>query len=172
MQPVRDVIDAMPIVRAWRALVGRGERGALVLLVALSFYAMLSLLTPVSVTLQRRLMASHHFRPPSMVSWVGLQLAPKMYGFAHRAWIGGYPLYDALPREHADYRFDAQHFWVNHYPARRARFDGFRDKEFNRPIAARYIYLKSSYRGHTEGSGFEVRYKGGKLHLRRLDVTP
>jgi len=172
VQPVRDVVDAMPIVRAWRALVGRRERGALLLLVVLCFYTMLSLLTPVSRKLQRRLMAAHHFRPESMAAWVTIQLAPKMYGFAHRAWIGGYALYGTVPREHADYRFDAQHFWVNHYPARRARFDGFRQEVFREPIGPRYIYLKSSYRGHSESSGYQVRYGDGQLHIRRLDATP
>jgi hypothetical protein len=172
MQPVRDVIDSMPIVRAWRALKGRREHSALALLMLLAFYATLSLMTPSSLRLQRRLLEAHHYRPQSMASWITLQLAPKMYGFAHRVWIGGYALYDVLPRETADYRFEAQHFWVNHYPARRARFDGFREAVFGRPVGPRYLYLQTSYRGFSESSGFVVSAKDGHLRIRRLDKTP
>lgn len=169
---MRDVIDAMPIVRALRALSKRRDRAATSLFALIGAYVLLSLATPVSPTLQARLMRAHHFRPASLSSWAVLQLAPKMYGFGHRMWIGTFPMFDALPPAEAALRFEREHFWVNHYPVRFARFDGWRAMAFAYPGAVKYVYIKSSYRGMERTSGYVVRAEPGKLVLRAMEEQP
>jgi hypothetical protein len=167
---MNDVIDAMPIVRAIRALQVSGDRLARVLLLLLSLYGAISLLTPVSSRLSRAIVAGHHFKPASMIEWLLLQPAPKMYGFAHRAWIGPFELYAAgRSRSTAHRTFTQRHFFVNHYPARRARFDGFREARFGDPRQRAYLYLRSSYRGMSESTAYEIHADSGKLYIQPIE---
>jgi hypothetical protein len=76
------------------------------------------------------------------------------------------------PRARAERLFEQQHFWVNHYPVRRARFDGFRQDLFRGPASVRYVYVRTSYRGHQQTVGIEVRPVDGKLRLRPLAPLP
>jgi len=127
------------------------------------------LVTPVSRRMQRGIMAAHHFKPLSLDEWLLLQLAPKMYGFAHTAWIGSSPLFATVSKPTADRIYARQSFWVNHYPARRARFDGARGEVFAEPGNTMYVYLRSHYRGLEESTAFVVRAADGKLVLRRIE---
>jgi hypothetical protein len=159
----REIWDGLPIVRAAHVLVRRRDRGAMVLSALLAIYALLSLATPWWSELQLTLIEAHHMRPRSMWRWIALQPAPKMYSFAHRAWLGTVPLHGRT----AD-RFAREHFWVNHYPARRARFDGSRGRELEGRPGARYLYIETSYRGLTVKTGYEVRLVGATVRLRRI----
>jgi hypothetical protein len=165
---VRDVIDAMVVVRAFRALRRRPDSIASAIGTALLVYIAISLATPWSTSLQRRLMAAHHLEPVSMPSFAVLQLAPKMYGFSHRVWIGSFPLF-ARPGPAADARFAHEHFWVNHYPARMARFDGRRAEVFPTPSAVRFVYIRSRYRQLDDAAGYVVRVRDGQLLMQRLE---
>jgi hypothetical protein len=164
---MRDVIDAMPIVRAIRSL-GRDRMG-LSLLVAIAFYAAVSLMTPWSPPVQRKLMELHHLRPRSMLQWVLLQPAPKMYGMSHQAWIGAQPIFE---RPGGERIFSARAFQVNHYPARRARFDGSRGEIFGQHGRPQYVYLRTRYRGTRLGTGYAVQAADDQLLLRPLEAAP
>ena len=156
----------MPIVRAWRAIQRRGDYGATALIALIALYFAVSLFTPVVKPLQRGIMAAHHMRPDSMPAWAFFQLAPKMYGVAHRVWRGPIRLFDPKrDRQTAERAFVRTHFWVNHYPARLARYDGYRQETFG-DGATIYVYLRSTYRGEALESAFTVRASDGTLHLR------
>lgn len=161
---MKEVLASLPVVRALRALDKRRDRRALALALLITGYAMVSLLTPGWRGLQRALMEAHHMRPSSLARWVVLQPAPKMYGFAHRAWLG-------QARIGFGPRFEREHFWVNHYPARRARFDGARGRE-STVAGPRYLYLRSSYRGVDFETSYEVRFADGTVRIRSMDVKP
>ena len=155
---MKEVLASLPIVRAARALRRGRDRRAWALALLLAGYALLALVTPWWRGLQHALMEAHHLRPSSLAQWVALQPAPKMYSFAHRAWLGPIP-------PGFGPRFEREHFWVNHYPARRARFDGARGRELVRP-GPRFLYLESSYRGLRFVSAYEMRASDGALRLR------
>lgn len=167
--PMRRKLADLLLVKALRSLVFRRERGAVSLYLAMGAAAAILLATPLSTGLTSRLIAVHHYRPKSWSSWATLQLVPKMYSFAHTCWIGGAPLLERRPRSEAEGRFLRERFWVNHYPARRARFDGHR-----RDLAGaeRYIYIRTTYFGHAETTGFYVRVEPGRFLLQRREVTP
>jgi hypothetical protein len=172
---MNDVIDAMPIVRAFRALAPERPRDrlAVALLSLLAIYGALALATPVAPPLQRAIIAAHHFQPRSGIEWFALQPLPKMYGFAHTAWIGPYALFDpARPSALSEGSYQRQRFWVNHYPARRARFDGSRGDTFADPSTRAFIYLRSRYRNTELSTGYQVHSEGGKLVMRRIEGWP
>jgi len=152
------------LVKALRTLVLGRERGAVALYLAMASAAVIVLGAPLSEGLTSRIIAVHHYRPKSWASWATLQLVPKMYSFAHTCWIGPMPLFERRPRAEAEGRFLRERFWVNHYPARRARFDG-RRREISG--AERYIYIRTSYLGRAESTGFYVRVEPGRFLLRR-----
>lgn len=157
------------LVKALRALSlhpGRRGVGAAALYLAWGAAAAVILATPLSSGLASRIIAVHHYRPKSWPSWATLQLVPKMYSFAHTCWIGPAPILERRPRDQAELRFLRDRFWVNHYPARRARFDGHRHELAG---AERYIYVRTSYLGHTETTGFYVRVEPGRFLLRRRE---
>jgi hypothetical protein len=158
------------LVKALRALFLRPEQGAATLFVAMGAAAAIILATPLSSGLTSRLIAVHHYRPKSWVSWGTLQLVPKMYSFNHTCWIGLGPLLEQSPRSEAELRFLRERFWVNHYPARRARFDGRRHELSSG--AERYVYIRTSYLGQSETTGFYVRVEPGRLLLRRRREIP
>lgn len=162
----------MPAVQAIRRLERRPERGAVALFAAIAFYAVIALFTPWWSGLQRRLMASFHYRPPSMASWVVLQPAPKMYGFANRVWRGPFPLVEETSRRVERGRFAATSFWVNHYPARMARYDGERGAVFHKPGHTVYVMIQSRYRGTEMWTALEVVEREGALHMRSVEVKP
>ncbi len=149
----------------------RRERGTAALFAAIAAVALVILATPASRALQSELIASHHFRPRSLARWAGLQLVPKMYSFAHICWIGNGPLFERSPRAAAEERFAREAFWVNHYPARRARFDA-RRRQLAAPNETRFVYLRSSYRGYSETTGFRVRAEPHRLVIERRELLP
>jgi hypothetical protein len=147
-----------PILAAIRELRGRRpDRGAAAIYGLAALAALIVLLEPVSKRLTSELMRVHHLQPSSLAAWVGLQLVPKMYSFEHTCWIGP-------PGATADRR-ERERFWVNHYPARRARFDAGRihlglDSDHA-------VVVRSSYRGTTETTEIRVRRELGRLVWRR-----
>jgi hypothetical protein len=179
MPPLRRRLAELPLFKAIRALSVRRDAGAIALFLAMGSAAVIILATPLSSGLVARVIAVHHYRPKSWPSWATLQLVPKMYSFAHTCWIGPAPLFDQKqnqkqiqiqnPRSEAERRFLRERFWVNHYPARRARFDGRRRELAG---AERYIYVRTSYFGHTETTGFYVRVEQGRFLLRRREEAP
>lgn len=106
-------------------------------------------------------MGNHHFRPKSWAAWIALQPVPKMYSFANTCWIGPAPLLEQKPLFQSENRFSRESFWVNHYPARKARFDGGR--EALGAGAERFIYVRSTYLGYSETTGFRVRVEPGRF---------
>lgn len=167
---MRRLLAESPLLRSLRALSPRRERGAALLYLALALVALVSLATPLSRDLTSELIAAHHFRPKSWPAWAALQLAPKMYSFAHTCWIGPAPLLEQEPRSHADARFQRESFWVNHYPARKARFDGARERLEGGPDL--YVYCRTTYFDVTETTGFQVRAEPGRLLLTPREVAP
>ncbi len=161
----RDVVRAMPTVRALTAL-RRGRRrelGARVVGGLVALYAAIALATPHCSPLQRRLLESSHLRPASMASWVALQPAPKMYGFANRAFRGPRSLVDEAAGTVQRALFERGSFWVNHYPARMARFDGERGRVFARPGKRIHVLLRSRYRGSALWTALVVEEREGAL---------
>lgn len=161
----------MPTVQAIRRLRKRPERDALAIMVVVAIYALIGFVTPFSSSLQRRLMASFHFRPPSMASWVVLQPAPKMYGFANRVWRGPFLLADRASKVERR-RFAATSFWVNHYPSRMARYDGERARVFAKPNRTIFVMIQSRYREEELWTALEVQEREGALHMRSIEVKP
>lgn len=158
---MRDVIDAMPIVRALRAI--QGDRLAIALLAALAFYGGLALATPWSSSLQRRVMRLHHFKPVSLVEWLALQPLPKMYGMSHEVWLGGAPPSDRV--------FTATAFRANHYPARFLRFDGRRDV-FHAERRWPYARLRTRYGDTTFVSSWRLYAGDAGLVFEPLEAPP
>jgi hypothetical protein len=152
-----------PIVQAIRALERRPDRGATALYLACALVAGLVLLVPLSARLTRELAKVHHFRPSSLPAWVGLQVVPKMYSFANTCWIGPYPILDPAAGDDGEARFARESFWVNHYPARRLRFDAGRA---SLGLVPRFAYVRSSYRGRVETTAFTVQREPQRLVLR------
>lgn len=158
---MRRLLAEIPLLQALSALSRRRERGAAALYAAIFVFMGIAIATPLSRALVAELMAAHHFRPTSWPAWATLQVAPKMYSFAHTCWIGNEPLFERGSRAAAESRFLRERFWVNHYPARRARFDGTR-----RALgigAARFVYVRSTYFGSSQTTAFSVRVEPGKL---------
>lgn len=169
---MRRLFDEILLVRALRSLSGRSSRGAAALFIALGAAAAASLAVPFSEALTSAYMADHHFRPRSWPVYGVTQALPKMYSFAHTCWIGHGPLLEVLPQSSAEDRFARESFWVNHYPARRARFDSGRGALG--PGAVRYVYMRTSYFGHTETTRIKVSVRPGELafDVKRLDEAP
>ncbi len=167
-----DIVAAMPTVQALRHVrrQKRRERSAFALLLVIGFYGAIALATPHCGSLQTRLLASSHYRPPSLASWIVLQPAPKMYGFANRVWRGPVPLIDASTGAIQQRRFAAMSFWVNHYPARMARYDGERGRVFAESGRTVHVMLQSRYRGTESWSAIEVRQEQGPLEMRSVEV--
>jgi hypothetical protein len=177
---MRRFFSDLPVLASLRALfafprprsarsdrAARPERGAIALYIAIAAAGVVALATPLSRALASELIAVHHFRPKSWPAWAGLQLVPKMYSFAHTCWIGPAPLLEQEPRIQSERRFARESFWVNHYPARKARFDAGRE-ELGLG-AERFVYLRSSYFDLTETTGFHVRIEPGRLVLTRRE---
>lgn len=158
---MRRLLDEIPLLRALSALSPRRERGAAALYAVIFAFMAIAIATPLSSALVTELMAAHHFRPTSWPAWGALQVAPKMYSFAHTCWIGSQPLFEQGPRTAAESRFLRERFWVNHYPARRARFDASR--RALGPDATRFVYVRSSYFGASETTAIKVRALPGRL---------
>lgn len=169
----KDVVAAMPTVQAIRSLARpQQQRGAKALLLLLGFYAVIALATPHWAWIQHRLLESSHYRPRSLASWVVLQPAPKMYGFANRVWRGPSPRWVARAGNIDVDRFAATSFWVNHYPARMARYDGERARVFERPGRTVYVLMHSHYRDADLWSMLEVREQDAALQLKAVEVAP
>lgn len=150
-----------------RASSPRRERGASLVYFLVGVAAATCLAEPFSEGLTKELIAAHHFRPNSWPAWGAIQVLPKMYSFANRCWIGPAPLLEQGSRAAAEARFERESFWVNHYPARKARFDGGRYEL--PPNSARYVYIRSTYFGHTETTGLRVHVQPGELSFERRD---
>ena len=159
----KSFLDEILLIKAIRAIDPRRDRGVLVFFVAIGIATSLSLAVPFSKGLTSELIAAHHFRPKSWPAWGAIQLLPKMYSFAHTCWIGQAPLLDQQPISTSEARFARESFWVNHYPARRARFDGGRrDLGIG---AVRYIYVRTRYFGYQETTRITARVSSGQLAL-------
>lgn len=156
---LRERAEEAPLLQSLRFMGGRSERGLAVFYSLLCCSALVSLSAPVSERVVSHLMANFHFRPRSWAAWIALQPVPKMYSFANTCWIGTAPLLEQEPAFQSELRFSRESFWVNHYPARKARFDGFR--ETLGPSADHFIYVRSVYFGYTETTGFHVRAEPG-----------
>lgn len=169
---MRRLFDDILLVRAIRSLSGRRSRGAAALFLALGAAAAASLAVPFSEALTSAFIADHHFRPRSWAVYGATQVLPKMYSFAHTCWIGQIPLLETSPLDVSERRFERERFWVNHYPARRARFDAGRGDLG--PGAVRYVYVRTSYFGHTETTRVRVNVLPGELafDVKRLDEAP
>jgi hypothetical protein len=158
---MRRLLDEMPLLRALSALSPRRERGATALYAVIFAFMAIAIATPLSSSLVAELMAAHHFRPTSWPAWGALQAAPKMYSFAHTCWIGSAPLFEQGSRAAAESRFLRERFWVNHYPARRVRFDANRGALGSG--VTRFVYVRSTYLGASETTAFKVRIEPGRL---------
>lgn len=147
-----------PLGRSLYRLRARPEPGALALFSALGAVAATSLSTQVSERPVRALAASHHLRPPSLAAWAWLQVVPKMYSFENQCWFG-----DAPPA--GDARVSAEAFFVNHYPARRLRFDAGRTRLV--PDRPTWAVVRSTYQGLRETTTYVVTRRGERLVVER-----
>ncbi len=158
-----------PTVRAVELALRRRRWPTLALLVFVLAYALLALLVPVSDRLQRSIIVATHLRPRSMASWMVLQPMPKMYGFENRVFVSEIPV--RRTASEGDRRQLVDHgFWVNHYPARMARFDGERRTAFDGH--ARYLFLRTRYRGVIVDSAISVKWHAGALVLESTELPP
>jgi hypothetical protein len=162
-------VGGPPLIRSLRALLrGRGhERGAALLYLAVGLVAAVVATEPISGALVSELIAVHHLRPTSLPAWMLLQLVPKMYSLSHTCWIGAEPILER--GDEGEDRFLRERFWVNHYPARRARFDSGRAALVGAG-AERFVYVRSTYRGSSETTAFVVRRDPDRLVLRAVWV--
>ena len=152
---------------ALRVLRARREGGAALLYAAIAIVGAVVATEPLSAALVSEIIAAHHLRPSSLPAWTLLQLVPKMYSISHTCWIGGEPILEQ--GEEGEGRFLRERFWVNHYPARRARFDSGR-AELVGAQAERWVYVRSTYLGTSETTSFLARRDATTLVLRRLWV--
>lgn len=151
-------------------------RGTAVLYALIGAFAAALAAVPASRALQGELMAAQHLRPPSMTRWVPVQLAPKMYAFAHRVWLSDEPLTAELLDAEGGPPFPVHGYWLNHYPGRMA-FEMDR-----RDLAARgstdHAFVRSSYRGLVRESAFSSRVEldaatgRRRLVIRRREDVP
>ena len=124
-------------------------------------FALASLALPWSRTLQREAMAAHQMRPRALPWWAALQLWPKMYAFAHRAYVSERPLSPAVVAAEPP-PADVERAWVNHYPARYVRFDT-RRRELVAAGSELHVLVRSSYRGREQWTAYTVHGEGGRL---------
>lgn len=165
---VPEFFGQVPLVRALRDL-RQGERpGTALVYLALTLLAFVALATPLSRGLQRELMEAHHMRPQPLPRWVALQMFPKMYAFAHRVWFSLEPMTEYLATREAPPPFEVETAWINHYPARVTRFEG-RRAEIARLGVTSHIFVRSTYRGASLATAFEVRLSDGRVHIRRRE---
>ncbi len=166
------LFSATPTGRALgHALRGR-ERGALGLLGLVFAYALLTATEPLSRTMQQSLIACTHFRPRSLASWVVLQPVPKMYVHENRVLVDGAPPPGGAFSVAARRRFAERAFWVNHYPARMARFDGQREEVLGPAPHARFLVLTTRYLGTSVTSVVVARRRDGHLAISSVEATP
>lgn len=182
---IRRAFADAPVVRAWRlafadapssvrlAPVGSPpprapgttqERSARVLFGVLLVYAGIALGTLAFVRVQRAVILGSHFRPVSIGAWLVLQPAPKMYGVANRVWTRTLPL---VPSRTGLEQFERTSVWVNHYPARYARFDG----ERRRTNFPRWLVVRSRYRDTTIWTSVDASSEDGSLNLSAREFS-
>lgn len=157
---IERMIGEMPLIQSLRVLESRGQRGLQVFYIGLWLVALVCGSAPLSRPVVSLLMANHHFRPKSWAAWIALQPVPKMYSFGNTCWIGKAPLLEQQPQFQSENRFLRERFWVNHYPARKARFDGGR--EALGLGVDHYVYVRSVYFGYSETTGFRVKTEPGR----------
>lgn len=143
----------------------RASGATTALYATLAIAAALVVLVPFSGALQRRFLASHQLRPPSVASWIAIGLLPKMYGGAHQFWMTPEPLGDYLRGDLSRAPFPVEHYWVNHSPGRAVRLDTTRAVA-GRAGAPTYVRIESSYGGDTFVSSFRVRAIDGRIEVR------
>src|SRR5687768_2274560 len=104
------------VIRALADLRRARTPGTIALYAAIAA-AMLVLATlPFCRLVQDQLARTHHARPSSPVTWLALQLVPKMYSFEHRIWFSREPLTDYLVSRPGGPGVEHESMWVNHYP--------------------------------------------------------
>ncbi len=147
-----------PLIAALLLALTRRDEKTLALFCLVGAYALLSISGLVSGDLRQSLLQNGHLRPRSLASWLVLQPLPKMYGYEHRALVGG----RTPPRSDV---FEREARWVNHYPGRVARFDGERVRVMSGARRPQAVFLRSRYRGTSVTTGLYLVPQGGKLVL-------
>lgn len=163
---------ATPVGRAFACAVGGRERPALGLLGLVFSFALLTATVPLSLTMQRSVIACGHFRPRTLVSWVVLQPVPKMYVHENRVLVASRPPAGGALSGGSQGRFEVGAFFVNHYPARIARFDGKRREIFGPPPRARFLILRTRYRDTTITTEMVASVREGHLTLSPTEAQP
>ncbi len=163
--------ERIPLLAAVRDLRARRQAGTGALYLVLAFLAVLVGALPFSRPVQRRLAAVQHLRPPSVLDWCVLQVLPKMYGAAHRAWLAAEPLTDYLVEDETRIPFAYETTWVNHYPARLARFESRRAEVASYGLEA-HVFLRTTYRGETVSTALVVRFDDGELDISVREGAP
>jgi len=163
---VRSIASAVPLFRALRIARSEGDRGALALYALLGLVALLIAAEPFSRSLALELSRVHHFTPSSLPRWIGLQIVPKPYAFSHRVWFASQPLDEAEPEPTAGV---IEAHWLNHYPGRVTRFETVRAsiRDDARALGALHLLARSTYRGTTLSTAYEVRLDDGGLVVTR-----
>lgn len=157
---IGQIIGDMPLIQSLGDKEFRSRWGLQIFYIGLWLVAFVCAGAPFSRPVVSLLMANHHFRPQSWTAWIVLQPVPKMYSFANTCWIGKAPLLEQKPEFQSENRFLRERFWVNHYPARKARFDGGREA-LGLGID-HYVYVRSVYFGYSETTGFRVKTEPGR----------
>lgn len=153
-----------PLIASLRELARHRERALVALYAVLLVVAAVAAAPLVSEGVVAALIANHQLRPRSRAAWIGLQLVPKMYSFAHTCWIGPTPI---LEQPGGAARFAADAFWVNHYPARRARFDAGRAQLG----AERWVVVRTAFRGQAETATIHVQRRDDGLWLTPTGIS-
>lgn len=155
----------LPIVRALARLRRRPDGASVALYGFFGVLLAVAMALPMCRPLQRELMEAHHLRGRSAPSWALVQLVPKMYSFGHRVWLSEAPLTDFLLERPERIPFEYQSAWVNHYPARLARFETLR-AEVGERGATVHVLLRSRYRGLEFETRFQVTPEARRLWIQ------
>jgi|GEM_PF-6248791 len=141
----------------------RPERSTAALYALLLASALLSSSLLLSRPLRYRLLRVHQAQPASLLEWTVFQLQPKMYTGAHRVLFADQPSFDFLRV------LEQPDFWINHSPARLARFETIRS-DFLKAGQPQYLLMNSRYRDSELASVLEIRPSGSFLHIETWDA--
>jgi hypothetical protein len=164
LRDIGNLLRNAPGPAALRLALAGNERSARGLFTALFIYAGVAIGTFGSSRVQHALILNTHFRPTSTFAWVFLQPAPKMYGIANRVWVRNIP---PLSVHSIAVPFESRSVWVNHYPARYARFDGERQQT----SLPKSFVIRGSYRDTSVWTTITVEdgHPAFELHVSPLD---
>jgi len=144
----------LPLIRFVRQVRRTRDVGAATFLSLVALVALLALATPLSARTAALMMSRFHLRVQPFAVWAALQPIPSMYNFENRYWVSPRPLradeLEILPAP-----ADVEARYINHYPLRVMTWAEGR-AVLLAPLADRWVYARTCYRGACVRSAFHV----------------